>query len=571
MTGILGTLLITWVPLTRSFMTEDIRTSSMNLMQRSMLNQAEFENVEEHVLQHPHELARYREYQNSLLLVNNLPTETLSEILLATAYKAKRGTWTQGPLDWLGVTQVCRHWRAVALGCPLLWSELDFRCDPAFTDLMISRAGTAPLAILLGLSRRNPNLDTLFLYYQRFSVINIQYTAFQSEPFSAMHKIQPSASLQRLIIGGSYKDESKLLPTLAQTLSACPNLTHLDISCCPFYWNELPAPPSLQYLRLHNPSRRTPTTLSWMGLRTALASMTALHVLDFEYILVPKDPQYPIQDSVSLPHLKELCLVDSDMSTVTNFLSNIQLPKTTKTFIHLDDGKWEPTDGIDPIVQVLSAFKASRSSHTTSAGAYVDQLWKIRVSESRPRCRLTSMVKLWVDVNPESKTLDNSPTLALGVPCDELSAWKLVDAVKATFDMSGVRSLSVSGLDGLGEHGWAAVTQLPKLETIHLLNTTLSHFGPLLCDQDSASQLSFPAIRNIIFEVINFEENKPFGVWFTKIVAAAMRRQKDHPLHKISLLHSRGFTVEDVEMLRKVVEVDWNGKARRGWDLGHYD
>jgi len=40
----------------------------------------------------------------------------------------------------------------------------------------------------------------------------------------------------------------------------------------------------------------------------------------------------------------------------------------------------------------------------------------------------------------------------------------------------------------------------------------------------------------------------------------AIKRRKDCPLHKISIWSSKNFTPTDVETLREVVEVDWDGR-----------
>jgi len=81
-----------------------------------------------------------------------------------------------------------------------------------------------------------------------------------------------------------------------------------------------------------------------------------------------------------------------------------------------------------------------------------------------------------------------------------------------SFDILKAQSLSVFESYGLAEQGWGPFTQLPELETIHMKAKTVSHFGSLLSDPCPASQPSFPGLRNIIFEEVDFDKNQTGGV-----------------------------------------------------------
>ncbi|KAI0080352.1 hypothetical protein K474DRAFT_312909 [Panus rudis PR-1116 ss-1] len=56
---------------------------------------------------------------NSLLPINRLPSELLSEVLLLLSEQSYT------PSEWVRVTHVCQRWRDVALGCPALWTSID--------------------------------------------------------------------------------------------------------------------------------------------------------------------------------------------------------------------------------------------------------------------------------------------------------------------------------------------------------------------------------------------------------------------------------------------------------------
>ncbi|KAF5325443.1 hypothetical protein D9619_010040 [Psilocybe cf. subviscida] len=81
--------------------------------------------------------------RNELASVCKLPDEILQCIFLIL-----RDSTDLHPKNWHHVTDVCRHWRHVAIGSPSLWTRLrDF--PPALTRLMLERSQNAPLDVRL--------------------------------------------------------------------------------------------------------------------------------------------------------------------------------------------------------------------------------------------------------------------------------------------------------------------------------------------------------------------------------------------------------------------------------------
>ena len=292
--------------------------------------------------------------------------------------------------------------------------------------------------------------------------------------------------------------------------------------------------------------------------------MPALEVLDLEFMLAPKDSECPLQDVLSLPNMDQSRLVESDMATMTNFLSNVALSKTSIVEVDLGAANWEPTDGIQPIVDLLSALKASRSGHASSPQTNIHQVSAIHIqSPTKKGDRFATAVWLWCGLNLDLDPLKDLPTFELHIPFDVSAAQILADAVKATFDISRVRYLCVEDKEVLGVRGWTPFTQLPVLETIHVQATTISPFVALLSDPGPAGEPPFPGLCNIIFEDVDFDEDRT-GELLSKIGTAVAKRQKDHPLIKVSIWNCKSFGPIDAEALRKVVEVDWDGKVTLG-------
>ncbi|KAJ7807003.1 hypothetical protein B0H14DRAFT_3765369 [Mycena olivaceomarginata] len=88
------------------------------------------------------------ETERTIFSINRLPTEILVLVFLCTLWAPKRPVRATTESPWL-VSQVCRHWREVALSSQKLWSfptiwQIPIQSIPQF-NLHLSRSGNAPL------------------------------------------------------------------------------------------------------------------------------------------------------------------------------------------------------------------------------------------------------------------------------------------------------------------------------------------------------------------------------------------------------------------------------------------
>ena len=89
--------------------------------------------------------------RNTPSFVFRLPTETLQAIFIHGAYdhySKDNGFPIRTPPSWVNVSYVCRHWRYVALNCPILWTFL-FSVSPRWMEELLSRSKQAPLKLKL--------------------------------------------------------------------------------------------------------------------------------------------------------------------------------------------------------------------------------------------------------------------------------------------------------------------------------------------------------------------------------------------------------------------------------------
>ncbi|KAI0040251.1 hypothetical protein FA95DRAFT_1472499, partial [Auriscalpium vulgare] len=82
--------------------------------------------------------------RNAYLPVSRLPPEMLAKIFQFLVLLDLE--WTREGLGWIAVTHVCASWRAIALGCPSLWTNLTFRLGMEWAETMLGRSRGLPLA-----------------------------------------------------------------------------------------------------------------------------------------------------------------------------------------------------------------------------------------------------------------------------------------------------------------------------------------------------------------------------------------------------------------------------------------
>jgi F-box-like len=95
--------------------------------------------------------------RNSISHTARLPPEVLSRIFVAfmrvcptpslVPRVSLHSTFINGrTVEWSVLTEVCRRWRDVSLGCYRLWSHITFH-KPRWAQLMLQRSKEAPLYI----------------------------------------------------------------------------------------------------------------------------------------------------------------------------------------------------------------------------------------------------------------------------------------------------------------------------------------------------------------------------------------------------------------------------------------
>ncbi|KAG9225774.1 hypothetical protein CCMSSC00406_0007784 [Pleurotus cornucopiae] len=230
------------------------------------------------ILQLQDGIRRLEEYRNTqLLVVSKLPPEVLSIIFehLALGQPPVLPGYAWILLNnVLPVTQVCRHWRQVALDSPRIWGCIPSSAPPRLVELFLRRVKSAPLYLRTNTYFRPANMVIFLDHLSQMKEIDL-------------HTVDPEW-LKRIT-----SEPTPLLETLALESTSAKSFT---FSAGAF--------PALRRLSLKR-----------YVCKTSLASLTSLRslVIDSTYTSTPELPS-PIEFFTALndfPHLSSLTLVNA--------------------------------------------------------------------------------------------------------------------------------------------------------------------------------------------------------------------------------------------------------------------
>lgn len=141
---------------------------------------------------------------------------------------------------WVNVSYVCRHWRNVALNCPILWSYL-FVVLEDWTDESLARSGQAPLKLRMKTDNWDENSGMLYLVEQvmndveRIQELRLKLPAKHTREVLSMLSSR-APRLQNLEISTRLAFEPFSVLPLPFGGDA-PDLRTLRLSNCPVPWH----------------------------------------------------------------------------------------------------------------------------------------------------------------------------------------------------------------------------------------------------------------------------------------------------------------------------------------------
>lgn len=253
------------------------------------------------------------ESENAVAAINHLASELLSKIFLicATLWSTDEIVDERGQnyferadhLPWIGIAQVCRYWRSIALGCGELWRRLVFSSPEAASE-MVRRSNGVPLIVQAesydkGISE---NIRMVISDMRLVSVLHLSFppphlqhllealsaTAPQLE---SLRLRTPRYTYKRDIMNFDFGDDYDLfnMPGFVHA----PSLRLLELTRCNFSWHPLPLG-GLTRLELRKISP-LPTIAQLVSFLHALPMLNTLIIEEALPTPLPKDTSHLIR------------------------------------------------------------------------------------------------------------------------------------------------------------------------------------------------------------------------------------------------------------------------------------
>ncbi|EIM80561.1 uncharacterized protein STEHIDRAFT_172322 [Stereum hirsutum FP-91666 SS1] len=398
----------------------------------------------------------------------------------------QRRTLTSHRLGWIKVTQVCRHWREVALEDPMLWTTICFPLGKKWIREMLSRARDAPLIINDGADPDDfydddseedetaAGHDVRMLIAKHLSHIrDLKWVAGGMKIDRVLAKTlkHPAPLLERVkLTAPAYFDSPADLSTVPSCVfsRSAPRLRHLSLYG--FAWIE--KSPSIHNLTHFNigyyPPGSKETTgnvchVPFTNFLDTLGHMPNLQELLIHDIAPSTPSQSEVGRIITLPHLKVLSLSGEAADSII-ILEHLRFPSLGR-FELVCGNPTTPFNSFGPLFQLLEthirtpAFEPLRTLGIHYRARHFNiRAWPLSTvlpsgspkftytrhdssSESGESSPLNSTVRQGLSDNPPP------PILRLALhwkKTEEYSALRMLEGVVPRLNLTQLQTLSIS-------------------------------------------------------------------------------------------------------------------------------
>ena len=431
-------------------------------------------------------------------------------------------------------------WRALARNVP--WA----------TAMVQRSRGTELLVEDNLLDKRTDSPRALFL--QRLFVEHgprlrqIHLSGITTGMMAALFEHLPPTSLQlrSLELGCSLANGRPAFPT---GVLRTETLRTLRVQNCEAPWYTLPLP-DLSHLKVHNISTRP----SLDRLLELLGAPPALTVIDLEDSLPPANDES--RKSIELSSLAYLGLSSiNNPQEIGNILRKITVPPSATLRLVGSVGQPVTAGQLDPILDEFVGALSTFFGHLVPDLAY----GYLHLSRST-WCGFR--LKAWRDAQKISETPDLELTIDAVITTSDRQTQDLLQRVFPSLPLSKVTSITLHQFDARRLID-GPLDRLPHLESIKVVGPTtrdfiLASLARQAKKNDGTPPAFLPALRFLSIELYSFKGLRDCSIDDLKKCLIARSRQGAQ-LVRLTLTHCYKLLKEDVESLRQVVDVDWDG------------
>ncbi|KAI0343272.1 hypothetical protein BDW22DRAFT_1261658 [Trametopsis cervina] len=511
------------------------------------------------------EMTRKLRYaRNAFAPVNRLPPELLSTIFLYL-HDHDAGTFSSTSIrSWYKVTHVCQFWRHVALGCSILWTQLDPFGHEKWVEEMLTRSNTAGLIVKVSVSRASTRtLDSLRNIFTHLGRMKVLHLSLDRKTMNAI--LPPSAAadlemprLKSLAISNIHcLNEVINIPTTLFSGGA-PQLEHLDIQHCSIPWNMplLLTCPRLKTLHLETSQGGPPTAAELYSILSAMPLLA-----DLRLIGVLSAAPTPVPQSVALPHLHTLALCGA-ATELASFLKNVQLPPRVSTSMVCHT----PSDA-DELVVLTAALEPffTHEDSLTPRGIYISSASsRIRLYTSS-QDGLPKRIPTWAVFGDEG-----SLVLSLTTDFSNMNhARRLLVTLTQGLSLKNITAMSAEDDRSLFDSTtFSAVVQtMPNLRTLQTCQEAGFHVTEVLSagpDPPTVGELSavpVPKLDRLVMESVDMGWVADHANLLNRLQEMQLlRSNRGYPISELSIVNCYEITDAEVKILCHLfVDVQWDG------------
>ncbi|KAF5342421.1 hypothetical protein D9611_001246 [Ephemerocybe angulata] len=512
--------------------------------------------IQRRVLDLQSEIRGLVDFHNTLSPINRLPAEILSSIFIQASFETRKES-----LSWIRLTHVCRHWRAVALECAALWSDLSF-ANLNFTEVMLSRSKNAPLAV----EYDAPYPRTTLQNYEVLSNILRQghrlrsLTIMNDRPRGLVLHLRKT--LSRCIVAPILeelrlcsRDDNFLCPPFLS--GGAPSLKYLRISGCKIAdWSCIPLGPGLTTLDLDLTIAERGRLPSGKELLASLRNMPLLKKLRLAQVALPVDGYPPLPSDLRPPvvcaNLQTLELVASPKA-MCDFFRMVRLPLLRDINITFNNRHGYTTEVMD------NFFSALHVIWSDVADEGFKELRMARDGRNRN--------SLWFDFHGRTGASSNEPHTLLLANVTRSNVKQILPILRRGWEVSKLQVLDVDMDNVVEDTDWILrFADLPKLQDV-----TVVDCGPVMQFAAAMKQLalavaanpgisSFPALERITIEEAHLSSR------LLRSLTEALQARSKHgdPALKVYITDCEDMNEKAFEAFMKElpdVEVVWDGRS----------
>ena len=438
--------------------------------------------------------------RNRLAAISRLPVEVLSEIF---AWRATTLTSGSKQLEWIKeVTHISRHWRAVAIGCPRLWTSIVFS-RPAWVEEMLKRSkiGTLVIDARLGYDPARESVEAACLAVSNISRVRKLTMDAGGDSLHKVFKNVPKSApiLQALVLSASpdWVNRRVFHYTVPSELFGddTSQLRRLELTDCDINWAS-PLLRGLTHLKLHKTSIYTsrPSTALFLDV---LRQLPALRSLDLQDVLPNGSSVVSQQRIVILPPLKYLNISGS-VAECSNALRHLSLSSSA--------------------VVKLTCQRMTASSDLSNILTFISGLWGTIPRAGKQHCCPIRSLMIKIDNNTSGGLgLQTWPTqlpkVECAIPSITLQFYgaqdrrgdvvrymdKVIRETCAALPLEQLVMLGVSTDIQLEQRTWASTFgKLASLSSIHVTEASLSSLvSAMTADTISSNSAKWQSLHTV--------------------------------------------------------------------------